>query len=310
MNKKSLMVIGAHADDIEFNFGGTALKCHDQFDYEIVYVMSTNNMSGSWNQHLEENERKNIVPEELLPVIKRTEDHDAKTRTTFVPWYVIMPQRKKECEQAAREFFGTKPIHLNHPQRHYTNAKLEQVELRYGAPRPACITTNIPSILTAHEDKDSIERLASLIVEKNPEVIITHAPAEPCMEHLGTNLLVRKAFRKAQESGYDGSFICSLTISPMNVGAFFEMYDTFIDISGYYQKKLEAIITHSCQITTYSHLVLRDEKTGKRAGIEYAEAFTIVELSNIRNGELTNELRRNHNYCIENWNQMFLGRQN
>ena len=130
------MLIAAHADDIEFNLGGTALKYHERFGYEIVYVQSTNNMSGNWNQHLEEGKRRNTVPEAVLPVIKRTEDLDTKTRTTFVPWYVIMPQRKKECEQAAREFFGTEPIHLNHPQRHYTNVKLEQVELRYGAPRP------------------------------------------------------------------------------------------------------------------------------------------------------------------------------
>jgi len=303
------MVIAAHADDIEFNFGGTALKYHERFGYEIVYVMSTNNMSGAWNQHMEEKERKTIVPEALLTVIERTEDPDAGIRTTYVPWYVIMPQRKKECEQAARGFFGTEPIHLNHPQRHYRTGRLESVELRYGAPRPNCITADIPSILTAHEDEDSVEGLTKLIVEKNPEVIITHAPAEPCMEHLGTNLLVRKAFRRAQESGYDGSFICSLTISPMDVGDFFEMYDTFVDISGYYQKKLAAIITHSCQVPRYDHLELRDKKTGERAGVEHAEAFTVAELSRTRNGELTRELIRNHEYCIKHWSQMFFGKQ-
>ena len=47
MGNKSLMVIGAHCDDIEFNFGATMLKYHEKFGYDIVYVQSTNNMSGS-----------------------------------------------------------------------------------------------------------------------------------------------------------------------------------------------------------------------------------------------------------------------
>ena len=45
MNKQKIMSIGAHADDIEIGSGGTLAKFHDQ-QYEIVYVMSTNNMSG------------------------------------------------------------------------------------------------------------------------------------------------------------------------------------------------------------------------------------------------------------------------
>jgi hypothetical protein len=45
MKKQKIMSIGAHADDVEIHTGGTLAKFHDQ-GYEIVYVESTNNMSG------------------------------------------------------------------------------------------------------------------------------------------------------------------------------------------------------------------------------------------------------------------------
>ena len=44
---RALMAVGAHADDIEINVGGTCLKYHE-LGYEIDYVMSTNNFSGDW----------------------------------------------------------------------------------------------------------------------------------------------------------------------------------------------------------------------------------------------------------------------
>jgi LmbE family N-acetylglucosaminyl deacetylase len=53
MGKKSLMVIGAHCDDIELNFGGTMLKYHEKLKYDIIYVQSTNNMSGGWSEATE-----------------------------------------------------------------------------------------------------------------------------------------------------------------------------------------------------------------------------------------------------------------
>ena len=45
MSGKVSMAIGAHADDIEFNAGGTICKYQDR-SYELVYVLSTNNMAG------------------------------------------------------------------------------------------------------------------------------------------------------------------------------------------------------------------------------------------------------------------------
>lgn len=46
---RSIMVVGAHADDNEIRAGGTMLK-YRALDYDTVYVMATNNMSGDVQQ--------------------------------------------------------------------------------------------------------------------------------------------------------------------------------------------------------------------------------------------------------------------
>jgi LmbE family N-acetylglucosaminyl deacetylase len=82
MAKRVIMAVGAHADDIELNIGGTVLKYLER-GYELVYVMSTNNMSGRWN-HI----RPDGVRDGRLP-----------------PYFEIQPQRKKEAAAAARRRF-------------------------------------------------------------------------------------------------------------------------------------------------------------------------------------------------------------
>ena len=61
MGNRILMVIGAHADDIELNVGGTLVKYHEM-GYEIVYVMSTNNMSGGWSKLRPDGTRETRIP--------------------------------------------------------------------------------------------------------------------------------------------------------------------------------------------------------------------------------------------------------
>ena len=48
IRKPKIMVVGAHADDIEILAGGTLSKYREQ-GHEVVYVMSTDNMSGGVN---------------------------------------------------------------------------------------------------------------------------------------------------------------------------------------------------------------------------------------------------------------------
>ncbi len=248
MSRKILMAVGAHADDIEFGAGGTVSKYLEK-GYSLVYVMSTNNMSGNWSSL----------------------DRNGKRVSGTVSWREIYPRRKLEAEAAAVHF-GTRAIHLNHPQRHYWNEKLENVELRWGAPRPECVPENVPSILTAHEDPASVSALVHLIEEHQPEAVLTHDPIQRDTEHVGTSLLVTKAARRAR---YDGWLLLWPSVDEPDCGEIYNSRRTYIDISAYYEKKREALRIHSCQVPTTEHFTFRPFEAG--TGCAHVEAFAIVK---------------------------------
>lgn len=257
-HRECIMAIGAHADDIEIQVGGT-LEKYFRLGFEIVYVQSTNNMSGRVST--------------LHPDGSRTSRAVSTTE--------ILPIRKRECDAAAREW-NTTPIHLDHPQRHYTDDHLQQVELRYGCPRPATVPGDVPSILTAGEDGASIERLKNLILDKNPEVIFTHGVAQENPEHFCTALLVARAFWEAASEGFKGALLLwrehHTLFGPME-----SRWDTFVDYTPYFERKMELIGKHNCQmphwmLPEFGHRTVSRE-FGKAAGVGAAEVFTWVRSS-------------------------------
>ncbi len=244
------MAIGAHADDIEVCVGGTLLKYRDA-GYEIDYVMSTNNFSGNWNR--------------LKP--------DGTIDSTCPPHNVIEPQRKKEAAAAAK-VFGTEPVHLDHPQRHYFCEDGTQAEVRYGCALPEGLPRDVPTILTAYEHPPSVTRLADLILERSPEAVITHSPVMVNIEHFATGLLVLNAYWQAVKAGYAGMMLFwhDITVGPY--GEAFVKWDTFIDVTPFRDRKFEAIGIHACQIPVPSHLEL--PPWGAACGCRYAEVYNIV----------------------------------
>lgn len=259
--KRRIMAIGAHADDIEIQAGGTLLKYRDR-GYDVIYVMATNNMSG--------------VVAELLP--------DGQTRTTPEGSAAMSKRRKSECDVAASAL-GTTPIHLDHPQRHYWSDDGTQLEVRYGSPLPAGVPQNVPSILTAYEDPASVQRLTDLILEKDPEVILTHGLPQVNIEHTGTSLLVTSAYWKALEKGHRGALLTWVE-GHVSLGDFHNRWETFIDYTGYVDRKMELIGMHRCQmpnahLPTFSHR-RRAAQWGVACNVGAAEVFTWVRRADVR----------------------------
>ena len=250
MTNRIVMAVGAHADDIELNAGGTLSKYRDR-GYGVVYVMATNNMSGAWSR---------LKPDGSVDVAKP-------------PYCEIMPQRKLEAKAAANAF-GTEPIHLDHPQRHYTRADGTSAEVRYGCDRPNCVPPDAPTILTAHEHEPSVQRAADLILEHKPEAVLTHGLVTGDMEHIGTCLLATKAYWKAAEAGHDGMLLHWRDLSAAPVGDAYARWDTFVDVTGYWQKKLAAIALHACQIPNVRRLDF--PPWGPACGCGRAEVFVLV----------------------------------
>lgn len=248
--QRCLMAIGAHADDIELNLGGTLAKYHAN-GYGVVYVMSTNNFSGGW--------------------LRR--EPDGTVRHTNPPYHEEMPRRKLEAANAARHF-GAEPIHLDHPQRHYTGDDGKKTELRYGCALPAGVPEDFPSILTAYEDAAAVDRLAQLIVDKQPEAILTHGIGATNIEHFATCLLVTKAHAAALKQGYGGLLLQWLELGITAFGPLNNQWNTFVDISGYMQAKLAAIAEHDCQIADVNRLDFPE--WGPACGCAQAEVFQIT----------------------------------
>lgn len=276
--ERKILAVGAHADDIELSMGGTLLKYHRNFGYVIGYVLCTDNASG----------QRIRLDADGLP---HAEDLPAPEEKRI---------RQTEADEAARNCFHTRAIHLNYPQRHYRNLALERVELRYGAPPAFPDGGNVPSILTAYEDPGAIERVRGIIREFNPEVIITMGLADPNPEHICTGLLVRRAYASARNhDGYDGTLLHALTPAPMGIGAFYDAADTYIDTSAFFQAKLEAIAIHRSQKPVPEKLDLRDFDEGARFGCVTAEKFVVGALADVRTGECTVEIRKHRRACLE-----------
>jgi LmbE family N-acetylglucosaminyl deacetylase len=282
--KRVIMAVGSHADDLEIDVGATLLKYHD-LGYEIVYVMSTNNMSGG----------NNVLHE------------DGSVTTTYESPAATMQRRKQECADAAK-VLTTTPIHLDHPQAAYFSGNGdEKVWLEYGSIALEGVPQSIPNILIASKDEASIERMASLILEKDPECVMTHSPSDVNIEHIATSLLVTKAFWKAVERGYEGGMLFWNEGHTVN-GDFYCRWDTNVDGTGYLDRKMELIGLHRCQKPTAHYpdhgQRLLSEWRGKVCGCEVAELFIWVrrpvrrsaKLSGVPSaimGELTAELVQN-----------------
>lgn len=246
----ALMAIGAHADDLELQVGGTLAKYHRDHGYRIVYVMSTDNGSGGWS----------------------TRQEDGTYKTILHPYTTIRPQRLREAAEGARAL-GTEPIHLNHPQRHYTLEDGTRLELRYGCGRPEGISDG-PTILTACEDPEAIGRVAALILEHNPEAVLTHGMPMVNPEHFATSVLVLRAYRQARQNGYRGMLLCWQDLGIYLYERAYARWDTFVDISAHWEEKLALVALHASQKPRPA--LLDWPPHGSACGCRHAEVFTFI----------------------------------
>lgn len=260
-----ILAIGAHADDLELQMGGTLCKYRAD-GYDIIYVMATNNLSGGeW-----------AVDDDGRPLHLQA-----------------MELRKREAEAGA-QVFDTVAIHLNHPQRHYRRSMSEKVDAGYGSEPPEGVDTSIPGILWAHEDEASVERVTKLILDSNPEAIFTHGGQIGNLEHLATALLVAKAYWKARKQGFQGMLVYGHDLGVNVLGDVHKYrWDTHVDISDYWDEKLRSVAAH--KIMKPNPAALDWPQWGPACGCRHAEVFDIGARTDlpVQQGGLTMELLHN-----------------
>ncbi len=187
----------------------------------------------------------------------------------------MMARRKRECDDAAREW-NTTPIHLDYPQRHYLDEQLIKFSLRYGTPVPSSVPGDVPSIILACEERQPIERIRDLILEKirksfllillPPTILSTGEP--PCSSVIG--------YWEDVKMGYQGAVLQWLE-PQTRFGAFYNRWETFVDYSPYLDRKMELIGKHACQmpkahLSSFGPRILAQEY-GKACGCNAAECF-------------------------------------
>ena len=135
---RSLVFIGAHADDIELHAGGFAAKASQQ-NMPVHFVMVTNNMSGN----LLPEGQPDATPYRLPPALTR----EIRTRE----------------QQAAADVIGATTHFLDYPQRHYWDGR--QRALLTFAPHvhdamPA--SSGKPPLILAGQDTQAIRDMVGL----------------------------------------------------------------------------------------------------------------------------------------------------
>jgi LmbE family N-acetylglucosaminyl deacetylase len=234
--------------------------------------MSTNNMSGQLHIVEKDNSitRKECIPEEMMPI------------------------RKRECDKAA-SMLGTVPIHLDHPQRHYSGTDGTKITEGYGIPLPCGIPMGRPPIMTAHEDASSVRRLAEIILERDPEAVLTHSPVTESPEHHATALLATKAYRQAIKNGYKGLLLFwnEQTQSTVFRNTFCS-WDSFIDISEFRQEQYDLIRCHITMVPFPERMDYLDFSPW--CGCSIAEVFNVAMFENRPKaiGDFSEEIIRNY----------------
>jgi hypothetical protein len=203
------------------------------------------------------------------------------------------PIRKREAAAGA-SMLKTVPVHLDHPQRHYTGPDMRKVREGYGVPAPEGATLGRPCIMVAYDELESVERVKALILDRTPEAVLAHPFITESPEHYATAMLVLRGYRKAVKAGYAGPLLfwnefCKST----ELGMSFFLWDSFIDISGLRQRQFDLIRCHITMVPFPERMDYLDF-TGY-TGRKDAELFKFA--SSIRDfkpsGDFTEEIMRN-----------------
>lgn len=252
---RSLVLIGAHADDIELHAGGFAAKVSQQ-NRPVHFVMVTNNMSGN----LLPAGQPGASPYRLPP---------AQTREI----------RTRE-QQAAADVIGATTHFLDYPQRHYWDGQapvtLTFVPVKHD-PLPA--SSDLPPLLIAAQNPQAIARMGELLVSLKPAVIVTQTITDVDPEHHATASLVWQAYRLRAEDLKGVTLLFWAPGTTSHGGMLPQHFDHLCQINpAQFDLKMQMLRCHASQMTT-RRLVMAEARArhwGAELGVEFAEPFTTV----------------------------------
>jgi len=178
--EKCIMVIGAHADDVESIAGGTLAK-YIAMGYKGIYVGTINNLAGC---SLERTPYFNGAPKFTSSASPNQYPVDALETSQI---------REEEALQAAA-VFGATPVFLNFVEPWFS---MGRKQIDYGTPQydqfspPGKRLISIATIVAI-----DVESVCELLRKYRPEIVITHTLGGEKLDHGNTAYLVYLEFKK------------------------------------------------------------------------------------------------------------------
>ncbi len=250
--KKTVLVVVAHADDMEFLAAGTVARFVSEFGYNVYEYILTDNGKGSYR----------LPPKELVAV-------------------------------SAREAIEAGKI-------------LELKDVRLEGYPDGCLNETHPNVLR--------DKIMAFIREVKADIVMSWDPFAPYEEHPDHRMVAMATLEAASFSGnplfhpehahppYAVTEAYWFAKSPWNA-------ELFVDISSTIDKKIEALLTHDCQMALTIDMLVQEAKTlgvevpalenldaeghknviaagirsycetiGQEAGMDYAEQFRYEKL--------------------------------
>jgi len=250
--KKRLMVIMAHADDMEFYAGGTVAKFADQ-GYEIILVMMTANICGA--------------------------DLDGDGNYLQHPPENVIPVREAETHAGAEILGADTILQVGFKDSIYFDGRrlVTIGDSRYDVHHES----GSEPIVAAPANMKCIERVQRIVEKYEPQIVITHNLTSG-FEHTCVAQMANQAFSQAVR---DGAKLGQLWMpTQVRHGAWesdirmFASPNILIDVTDYWTTKLKAIRAHRSQLVESS--IKKVEVIGRYWGIvrqcRYAEPFFTI----------------------------------
>ena len=244
--KKTIMFFGAHADDMEIRAAGTMRRFVED-GYEVVSVMMTNNLAGAYV--------------------------DEKTDQYFTTGPAETQEiRHREARDAA-ELLGVKLLFLDFKEASYFDGTKR---VYFGMEDyDAKNTIGREPLIVAQYLEHCIADTAKVLLEHEPEIVITHNIANCSSEHCAASHLTHNAFRRAAaKAGLKELWMTCRVQSSGDI--LFLSPDVLVDITKYHEMKLESLRRHKSQRIDLNRVIATDTYWGRVAGAPFAEAFRTV----------------------------------
>lgn len=228
-----VMAIGAHADDVEWGFGGTLAKLIEQ-GWKGIYVVAINNTAGNHLDSVHEQPK----PEDYLNIQKVIGPYPVDALESI--------QIRQEESRRAAAVYGAQPEFLN---LHETFFWLGRQEVYFYDPRWALFDPPGTGIVTsAAAGSQGLDLATELIKRYQPDVVLAMLLADRNPEHGETGDIAYRAFvRAAREGAHVGQLWMSMRDRPQYLERVRMDPDISVDVTSQLPRYLAALEEHVSQ---------------------------------------------------------------